>query len=129
MVENNMIPFKDCIYSRRWFVSGEYCSKQANIQKEREELHNTGEINAFIDEISPCAHVKNDTVFSLFAYGPKDKIVPPKLKNYLFEAFVKEKANYEYIEFSNSNHMMYSDLDKTKEYIDKSLFYLDKYIG
>lgn len=79
MVENNMIPFKDCIYSRRCFVSGEYCSKQANIQKEREELHNTGEINAFV--------IMNFSNMSDVVY------------NWRLKTFIERLA--EYLEFSN----------------------------
>lgn len=29
----------ECIHSRRCFMTGEYCSKQNNIQKERNTLH------------------------------------------------------------------------------------------
>lgn len=38
----------DCIHSRRCFMSGEYCSKQANITRERERLHSEKKINAFV---------------------------------------------------------------------------------
>lgn len=79
MAESNMIPFKDCIYSRRCFVSGEYCSKQANIQKEREELHNTGEINAFV--------IMNFSNMSDVVY------------NWRLKTFIERLA--EYLEFSN----------------------------
>lgn len=37
-----------CIYTRRCFVTGELCSKQTNIYKERELLHAENEINAFV---------------------------------------------------------------------------------
>lgn len=36
------------IYSRRCFVTGEYCSKQLNVQREREKLHDDNHINAFV---------------------------------------------------------------------------------
>lgn len=42
------VSIKDCIYTRRCFMSGEYCSKQAQNQKEREQLHSVGEINVFV---------------------------------------------------------------------------------
>ncbi len=38
----------DCINSRRCFMTGEYCSKQINIQKERARLHADNKINAFV---------------------------------------------------------------------------------
>lgn len=39
---------EDCINSRRCFMTGEYCSKQTNIQRERQKLHSNGCINAFV---------------------------------------------------------------------------------
>lgn len=39
---------EDCIQSRRCFMTGEYCSKQTNIQKERKRLHDKYSINAFV---------------------------------------------------------------------------------
>lgn len=33
------VPLKGCIHSRRCFMSGEYCSQLANIQKARDKLH------------------------------------------------------------------------------------------
>ena len=36
------------IYTRRCFATGELCSKQTNVHKEREKLHKNDEINAFV---------------------------------------------------------------------------------
>lgn len=36
------------IHSRRCFMTGEFCSKQANVHREREKLHKKNEINAFV---------------------------------------------------------------------------------
>lgn len=33
------VPTEECIHSRRCFMTGEYCSKQTNIQKERKALY------------------------------------------------------------------------------------------
>ena len=35
-------------YTRKCFMTGEYCSKQTNINREREELHKKDCINAFV---------------------------------------------------------------------------------
>lgn len=35
-------------HARRCFMTGEYCSQQTNIQKERQRLHEAHEINAFV---------------------------------------------------------------------------------
>ena len=39
---------QNSIYTRRCFVTGELCSKQPNVHKEREALHRNKEINAFV---------------------------------------------------------------------------------
>lgn len=39
---------ENCIHSRHCFMTGEYCSKQTNIQKERKRLHDNYSINAFV---------------------------------------------------------------------------------
>lgn len=38
----------DYVFSRQCFMTGEYCSKQLNIQRERQRLYRDGEINAFV---------------------------------------------------------------------------------
>ena len=42
------VDINDYVFSRRCFMTGEYCSKQLNVQRERERLHKNGEINAFV---------------------------------------------------------------------------------
>ena len=48
------VSLEDGIHVRRCFMTGEFCSKQSNIQKERMKLHGTQEqnkkkeINAFV---------------------------------------------------------------------------------
>lgn len=39
---------KKSLYSRKCFMTGEYCSKQTSIERERKELHDKHEINAFV---------------------------------------------------------------------------------
>lgn len=39
---------EECIHSRRCFITGEYCSKQTAIQKERNKLHKNDSIMAFV---------------------------------------------------------------------------------
>lgn len=43
-------PMESCIHSRRCFMTGEYCSKQPNIQRERKAMHETDKfkIRAFV---------------------------------------------------------------------------------
>ena len=85
-----------------------------------------GEAQQYIDEISPVAYVDENTPYTICGYGPKDGVVPVELKFKLFEKFEQCGVKYEYIEYPNSNHLMYSDLDKSQEYIEKVLEYLKK---
>lgn len=48
--QNCCISMDSCIHSRRCFMSGEHCSKQPNIQRERRKMHNSDKfkIKAFV---------------------------------------------------------------------------------
>lgn len=67
---------EDCIHYRRCFMSGEYCSKQATIQKQRIQLHTAGEINAFV--------VMNFSNMSDVVYKWRIKPFIESLKKYLW---------------------------------------------
>ena len=79
------------------------------------------------DAISPAYCVTENTVPTLCAYGPYDKIVPPNIKFALFEAFEKCGVKNDYIEFKNSGHGMLGDPKKQKLFLEKSHEYCDKY--
>ena len=64
------------IHTRRCFITGEHCSQQTNIQKERQRLHEKGEINAFI--------VMNFSSISDVVYEARIKPFIEELKKYLF---------------------------------------------
>lgn len=82
---------------------------------------------ADIAEISPCAHVCGDTVPTLCAYGPKDKIVPVNLKFCLFEALEKYNVPYDYVEYPHSNHGLYDDPKAQSIYLQKVNEYCVRY--
>lgn len=65
-----------CIYTRRCFVTGELCSKQTNIYKERELLHAKAEINAFV--------IMNFSEMSDVVYKWKLRSFIESLKNHLY---------------------------------------------
>ena len=67
---------------------------------------------SFVDAISPASLVNENTVPTLCAYGPKDKIVPVDIKFVLFENFDKYGVTYDFINFENSGHGMLGDADK-----------------
>lgn len=66
----------DCIHYRRCFMTGEYCSRQANIQKARERLHAEGKINAFV--------IMNFSNMSDVVYKWRIKPFIESLKSYLW---------------------------------------------
>ena len=80
-----------------------------------------------VDAISPASLVNENTVPTLCAYGPKDKIVPIGIKFVLFEQFDKYGVTYDFINFENSGHGMMNDPDRQKEFVEKSLEYCDRY--
>lgn len=64
------------IYTRRCFVTGELCSKQTNVHKEREALHKKNEINAFV--------IMNFSEMSDIVYKWKLSSFIESLKQYLY---------------------------------------------
>lgn len=64
------------IHTRRCFITGEYCSQQANIQKERQKLHEKSEINAFV--------IMNFSSMSDIMYVSRIKPFIEGLKQHLF---------------------------------------------
>lgn len=64
------------IHTRRCFITGEYCSQQANVQKARRKLHSESEINAFV--------IMNFSSMSDIMYVSRIKPFIEGLKKYLF---------------------------------------------
>lgn len=93
-----------------------------------EDMIASGAIDAIIKEISPALLVDKNTVPTVMAYGPKDKIVRVNLKYALMDALDENDIDYTFIEFQNSGHSMLFDPDKTQEYVDTANNYLEKYM-
>lgn len=90
-----------------------------------EEMIKDGSYMELVDEISPASCVDENTVPTLCAYGPKDKIVPVDIKYTLFDQFDTYDTTYEFIEFSNSGHALLKDPNKQKEFVNRALEYCD----
>lgn len=75
----------------------------------------------------PAALVNGNTVPTLCAYGPKDKIVPVDMKFMLFEAFERYHVDYDYLEFPNSGHSMMADPYQQEMFVQKALEYCERY--
>ena len=64
------------IHTRRCFITGEYCSQQTNVQKERQRLHENGHINAFV--------IMNFSSVSDVVYQARMKPFIESLSKYLY---------------------------------------------
>lgn len=92
-----------------------------------EEQMKNKEYQKMIDGISPDKLVNETSVPTLIGYGLKDHLVPTDLKFLLIDSLKKNSVRYDYIEFPNSNHGMYADLDKLQSFLDKSIEYCNLY--
>ena len=89
----------------------------------------SGEYKEYLKKISPYALVTKDTVPTLSAYGPHDKLVPIGLSKRLFNAFDEHGVSYDYIEFPNSGHGLNRDAGQPELFVAKMNEYLDKYLA
>lgn len=85
------------------------------------------EVQQVVDALSPTAQVNINTVPTLMAYGPRDKVVPPSLKFLLLDKLEECGVSHDYIEFPNSGHGLLNDPDKLEEYVTLLDTYIEKY--
>lgn len=88
-----------------------------------EDMVVRGEHYPYVYEISPASYVDSETVPTLCAYGPKDKMVPANLKYHLLEALEKARVPYDFVEYPHSNHGLYDDPKSQRIFLKK----LDEY--
>lgn len=96
-------------------------------EKVTAEMVERGEHLPIVDAMSPSALVREDTVPTLCAYGPRDKMVPACLKFHLFEALERYHVPYDYVEYPNSNHGLYDDPEAQKVFLEKLDEYCERY--
>ncbi len=94
-----------------------------------EEMVERGEHYPLIEAISPSCYVDENTVPTLCAYGPRDKMVPVQVKYYLFDAFERNHVTYDFVEYPHSNHGMYDDPKANRVFLRKVDEYINKYFG
>lgn len=86
-----------------------------------------GDYIRMIDEISPASHITHNSVPTLCAYGPNDKIVPTNQKFILFDSLEAHGVPYIYVEFPNSGHALANDPDSMAVYVKHADIFCDKY--
>lgn len=94
-------------------VSGEHVT---------EEMVRDGSADAYWQMVSPYTYITDSSVPVVFAYGTMDGIVPPTSRIVLQQALEEHHVPYVSIVMENSGHVLASDLDKHKlfiEYVDK----------
>lgn len=84
-----------------------------------ESMVKSGSAAEYWQHISPVCHVAKDSVPCIVAYGPYDKVVPPKIKDRLIVRLSECGATYCYIEYPHSGHAMMDDVDKQEEFFKK----------
>lgn len=80
-----------------------------------------------IRQISPASLVTEDSPPSLIGYGLKDHCVPLTQKYYLIDSYKEHHVKYDYVEFPHSNHGMYNDPERLKEFLEKAEEYARTY--
>lgn len=113
---------KESIHSRRCFMTGEYCSQQANIRYEREKLHKNNGISAFV--IMNFSHM-SDIVYhwrlyyfieSLAKYLYFDK-KKEKLYCHISEEQIEVSKDIKEVEQVKKIHVSRSDSDLASNYV------------
>ena len=91
------------------------------------EMVKDGTYRESVNQICPAYLVDSTTVPTLSAYGPRDKVVPVKLKYKLLNRLDSLGIPNDYIEFPHSGHAMIGDPDKNEAFLKKALEYCEKY--
>ena len=89
------IDINDCVFSQRCFMTGEYCSKQRSIQRERHQLHNGERLYENTDPDKPQVNafvIMNFSSMSDVIYKWRIKPFVEGLKNYLYFDRTNEKS-------------------------------------
>lgn len=73
-----------------------------------------------LDSISPSCMVTRNSVPTICAYGPHDRIVPPGQKRLLIAALDSCNIPYHNIDFPNSGHTLANDPDSMAAFIRKT---------
>ena len=87
----------------------------------------SGRHSEAVEAISPARLVRDGSVPTLCGYGLRDYVVPPDQKELLLAALNAHGVPYDYLEFPNSNHGLYADLDILRQFLDLALVYCDRY--
>ncbi len=80
-----------------------------------------------VDSISPAKMVTRNSVPTICAYGPYDRIVPPIQKELLIRALDSCNVPYDCIEFPHSGHALANDPDSMAAFVKCADEYCRKY--
>lgn len=93
-----------------------------------QDMMRSGKYHDYVAQVSPAALVDSTTVPTICAYGPKDKVVPPKIKFKLFNQFKSYGVKYVFIDYKHSGHGLLSDPECQTEFVSKSLEFCREYL-
>ena len=112
-------PIESCIHARRCFMTGEYCSKQSNIQREREKLYKGDKIKikAFvIMNFSDMSNVVYKWRLRTFIESLTEYLYIDREHNRLYCSSVEDDSSL-YGEKIDSIEVVRSDTDPASNYV------------
>ena len=82
-----------------------------------------------IDSVSPVAYIRPDSIMTILAYGAKDKMVPPVLKDVLLGVLETYKVPHKCFVLPNSGNALLNDKEMLDEYHQAVLEALKTYLN
>lgn len=109
---------ESCIHTRRCFMSGEYCSQQSNIQRERQKLYDDDSISAFvIMNFSDMSDVVYEWRIKSFIRTLKKYLYFDKKHQRIYCSSVEEDGNWKKEEMVQHIEVVRSDSDPASNYV------------
>lgn len=94
-----------------------------------EEMISSGSAEEIISSISPAAFISANSVPSLWGFGGKDTTVPHGNAETVKTVLENSGAEYTYVFYPDSTHMLLYDYSCAKEYDNALYSYLEQYFG
>lgn len=94
-----------------------------------EEMIADGSVEDVINSVSPVAFITADSIPSLWGFGGNDTTVPHGNAEITKQTLEESGADYTYILYPNSPHMLFFDYGSAKEYDNALYDYMNTYFG
>lgn len=112
------ITTESCIHTRRCFMSGEYCSQQSNIQRERNKLYAKNSIRAFvIMNFSDMSDVVYEWRIKSFVKSLSEYLYFDKRRQRLYCSSIEDDKNCDKNNMVKNIEVTRSDSDPASNYV------------